>query len=628
MNHSDDLIKRIIDECRYVSFDVFDTAIYRDIPEEYIFSMIEKKTDQQGRGVERGFKRRRIEAERSARRIKGEGISISDIYDQLGYDKEKTNELIALEKELEIAACVVNRRVFDLYSYCKQKNKTVLFISDMYLDGDFIRILLKKCGYEGRVYVSCDFNRSKKKGDLFPEVIKAEGIDKKSWLHISDSARCDVIHPKRFGARVYWLKRGGNNRYVNKKFLDNPNYRMLLKVISNRCGVYEDEFERIGYEILGPLLYEFSIWLRNEIHREDGLFFLAREGRILKAAYDIVDPDNRGRYINVSRHAVYIPTLDNIQSFQEFREAYVPTIGRRASRLDHCCAHGISAGRAAELLKEAGYAPDESVSDTEDILRMLWGFWDDIKSNSRAQGELLRRYLDQNGLKTRNVLVDVGWQGTIQMCMDQIYGAGSSKGVSFAGRYVGSHNDRGKAAYNNLDKSGFLVNGDDKSFERLVIKYSLSLLELMFLSTEGTTNGYVKQGNEVVPELGAADNENRLNDLIIKLQNAALKCVRDISESCINTLTVPDKYAAFANYCQFAGNPELKNIRLFGKFYVDDGIKYRIVSEKSLLYYCFHLGEFKNDFLNNRCKIWFLKSVFKLNLPYVRLLTALSLLDK
>ena len=65
----------------------------------------------------------------------------------------------------------------------------------------------------------------------------------------------------------------------------------------------------------------------------------------------------------------------------------------------------------------------------------------------------------------------------------------------------------------------------------------------------------------------------------------------------------------------------------FGWFWLNDvklfkGIKYKetteskLISNKGILYYFFNIKEFYDDFYKSGWKIGFLKSVFKVNMPY------------
>ena len=99
----------IIDKLRqyeYVSFDIFDTLICRNVKNPTdIFSIIEKVgVEKFGRSVS-GFKNNRIEAENRARiDSKREDITLDDIYAQLisNYNEEILNWLKRKEIEIEL----------------------------------------------------------------------------------------------------------------------------------------------------------------------------------------------------------------------------------------------------------------------------------------------------------------------------------------------------------------------------------------------------------------------------------------------------------------------------------------------------------------------------------------------
>ncbi len=86
----------------------------------------------------------------------------------------------------------------------------------------------------------------------------------------------------------------------------------------------QDIYSRAGYEILGPMLLGYSAWLHRQIEqtRADKVVFLAREGRILKAAYEqIYGTEGTGRvYLHVSRKALWRASIINTKSWDDVED--------------------------------------------------------------------------------------------------------------------------------------------------------------------------------------------------------------------------------------------------------------------------------------------------------------------
>jgi len=74
----------------------------------------------------------------------------------------------------------------------------------------------------------------------------------------------------------------------------------------------------IGRTIVGPMLLAFSNWLKEEANKDgiDKLFFLSREGKIMKDVYDLWcfgTPDYIGsEYLSVSRRSLSVPYLESL----------------------------------------------------------------------------------------------------------------------------------------------------------------------------------------------------------------------------------------------------------------------------------------------------------------------------
>ena len=72
-----------INEHEYVSFDVFDTLVSRTLSApEQLFGVVQYIGEERGHTIPGGFKKKRIEAEMKARRIKKTEVTFADIYDQ------------------------------------------------------------------------------------------------------------------------------------------------------------------------------------------------------------------------------------------------------------------------------------------------------------------------------------------------------------------------------------------------------------------------------------------------------------------------------------------------------------------------------------------------------------------
>ena len=78
---------------------------------------------------------------------------------------------------------------------------------------------------------------------------------------------------------------------------------------------------KLGYESFGPLLFGFSKWLKENVVNEkiDKIFFLSRDGKIMKHAFDIYDGDHETDtdYFFASRRALQVPKLVEAKNIKD-----------------------------------------------------------------------------------------------------------------------------------------------------------------------------------------------------------------------------------------------------------------------------------------------------------------------
>jgi len=184
---------------KYISFDIFDTLIIRDVSEpREVFRWIEQNQQLSG------FFEKRVKAEKAAReKAKGE-VTIQDIYSSFpGITSEQVPEYCQMELDAELQLCHPNPRLIPFYEECVQRKKVVL-ISDMYFPSEMMTEILKKCeifGYE-KLFISCEMGETKRSGNLYKAVLQELGISEKKLIHIGNDFVTDYVKAKRNGAKA------------------------------------------------------------------------------------------------------------------------------------------------------------------------------------------------------------------------------------------------------------------------------------------------------------------------------------------------------------------------------------------------------------------------------------------
>ena len=186
---------------------------------------------------------------------------------------------------------------------------------------------------------------------------------------------------------------------------------------------------------------------------------------------------------------------------------------------------------------------------------------------------------------------------------------------------MGSFPEKAASAYTKSRRKGFLFEEDSNAWQYNGIRNSGPFFEMLFLAAEGTTKAYRRDEEGAVhPVFGEQENMGEISVTIQSMQDAGIQFVKDLYRSASKELLIMDAEVSACNYQALARVPSLSTLALFDKFKAYDERIYRFVSERSLGWYLLHPKRFVRDFAEQPGKSWFLKSVFKIPLPYISIL--------
>lgn len=303
-----------IDKSEMVSFDVFDTLLVRPFaaPTD-VFKYIEHIYQKSG------FAAKRIEAERLARKKKGNiEVTLEDIYTEL----KEYAECSELEMNCEEQFLQANQAIKDLFDYAVSSGKKTIIVSDMYLPSSFIDRVLKKNGYCGydRIFVSSEFGKTKHDGSLFDVVLWDYNISAMKVLHVGDNITSDYEQPRSRGIRAIHIQRSLDmylqHRHFRRQDCRSVQGSALTKVCADRFQKgYDNYWHKFGFEFAGPLCWAFSKWIWDEIHEDKrsdrrATLFVARDGYLLKKICEKI-AERIGEQ-NERMHYVFAPRMVNI----------------------------------------------------------------------------------------------------------------------------------------------------------------------------------------------------------------------------------------------------------------------------------------------------------------------------
>lgn len=198
------------------------------------------------------------------------------------------------------------------------------------------------------------------------------------------------------------------------------------KLLKNKNWETPSSFEELGYIYFGPIIFNFFIWLSNEVKGCDKVLFNSREGHFLEKIYTVFKerynlPESV--YFKTSRRLAslaYYSTKDDIyNSFKSHRyEGYLSNLLKDRFGIQHEVEH-------------------DYIIDTRTAIPNIDQYIDDILQKSSIVRNEYKKYVMEVIGDAKNVaMVDSGFQGTTQYYIQQAFG------LTFKGRYFTFKNNR------------------------------------------------------------------------------------------------------------------------------------------------------------------------------------------
>ena len=401
-----------------ISFDIFDTALYRKVefPND-VFTIMAAEMDHND------FVSVRKTAERQARDLKEKSygtreIILSEIYDILekyyGIDRSWQQR----EVELELDMAEANSYISAVYRKLKEEGKTLVFMSDMYLPKQVILNILNKIGYTGfeKLYLSNEYGLRKGDGKL--QKILLEDYPDKKIIHIGDAKASDVDKSIEVGLDAFYNPAANISfRETDMDNLAGSFYRSIINRYLNN-GVWDKNiFYEHGFRVGGILAIGFCEYI-NQIAKAkniDKIFFCARDCEIIWKVYNKFFKNYENDYIQISRYAIL-----NLTS-----ERYLYDLSNRY--IMRYMEQNKSTKPIGMILAESGfqylikYLDDNDIDpflfpaaiDRRKIEDFILSHGDIIKQRNAPSVCAAQKYFGELiGSKSRILVVDIGWSGS------------------------------------------------------------------------------------------------------------------------------------------------------------------------------------------------------------------------
>ncbi|GBR07088.1 hypothetical protein HW511_01495 [Asaia siamensis] len=529
--------KKLIDDIcnessnfNFISFDVFDTAITRivDSPVD-VMAVVEKSLIDIFGAQARGFALARENAERSARHLAQKvgkiEVTFEDIYAELkkfissNFAFEQKAKELEIEFELDI--CVPNFDMKTLFNSLREKNVSVLFISDMYHSADTIGRILEKCGYSDwqDILVSSELLHTKASGSLW-SLIRHRFGENTRILHIGDDLAGDVNMPRAHGFNSIYYGRMRSERRVGADLTpDIVPFSILhrsahLSSVGREKRFHEEWWHTLGASWGSLIVRAFVDWLAEKVQSEkiQHLYFCARDGYLIQKGWDIAEKYTPGpvtsSYLHVSRRPLNLAmgycTSTPHKLSRELVEFYCKTYGNLTvndvlERIELGEKERIFFKREAQSLFSSfnsTFSHDDAKKLAELLQRNASLIYYGLKNNYDS----VIGYLDQEGLfsKTNAAIVDLGWAGTLQCSINQIIRHHGRKNL-VSGFYYGLSDPSSGNHY----RAGRMLSAFGCGFipfdHQVHLRNGVDILETLHSARGGSVISYRKQGNTWLP---------------------------------------------------------------------------------------------------------------------------------
>ena len=487
-------VKEKINLAKVVSFDVFDTLLFRITSSpEVIFDLTGEKF-----GID-NYRNLRMKSQQEISRIvlksgKAPHADINEIYTYIseknpGYDWDKVKNF---ELDIEKASVIRNSEIYEIYQYAVEHGKRIIAVSDMYLDGYFIEELIKQCGYVDiqKVYCSANLKKTKYEQTIFEEVAKREKVRPEEIIHIGDNQKSDVELAKKSGWDAIWYDteqqtehRPGSFAGLGKKLHKNASFWYLL-----------------GGDIAGNLYVNLYRWLQKQQHKYecDKICFLARDGYNM---YQICKKVNESHviYLEMSRRSLLLAGITELDD--ESLKLLPPyALGQTIAEILNYL--GIDEGKCEYI--PAGFQNSQDVIINDELRERMKHFF---KVNEKIvleacekEREYAKQYFEKKGVLDSKVLYfDCGWNGSSQFLLKRFYRAlGKKKEVPFV--YVGiMDTEKSRKQLNGLPYSTYLFGIEKNPNIAKELKKAIVIPELFFGAPHPSVWYYGENG-EVVYE--------------------------------------------------------------------------------------------------------------------------------
>jgi predicted HAD superfamily hydrolase len=515
-------IKEMIKSHDIISFDIFDTLLDRVIEQPNdILNCLDIYAQKKFSIKE--FKSKRINIKNIISHLYDEEITLEDRYKEIGKHFNISNDILnhLLLKELNLEQKVLKTKPFglELFEFAKLNEKRIILTSDTFYSREFVSNLLNVNQFirYDKMYLSSEYYKTKLTGNLFKKITEEEGISPNKILHIGDNKKSDIINAKSHDITTALVPKKDDLSKNKLRKLKSKN--ALLNNLVNGMGQYhlsqnssQINLETIGYSYIGLFMFYLADWIAETAYKKGlkELYFLSRDGKIIKEVYDIITEGRneypKSKYVLSSRRSTKVASINNSLDIKNIlHERFTPMSIKRLLTNKF----GLKEDDIQKInINLYGFKCFEHVVRYNDI--NLFNMLIDqnnlkvILDNAQKEKKEYLDYLKSKGLDNEVnpedfAFVDIGHAGSIQKSLANLLNLKKTNGFYFM------CNKKSDEVLKLHNKFSFLPN-DNLNFNEKIYNKHILMFEVMFLPSE---DSFVKIANNKPVFLENIDEGNR-----------------------------------------------------------------------------------------------------------------------
>ena len=421
--------------------------------------------------------------------------NLMKIISEKEFAKEVIDNYINVEKDVQYLNCKLMNK---LKKY-KQNGYKIFIVSDFYCGKEVLKQWLANLGVLDlfdNIYVSCDYMKTKLKGDLYTHILSENNISPDEVIMIGDSKHSDNIVPRSLGMTSKKLK-DRNKYFCIKEKYKGINIPKDLKHIMKKNKT--NSFSNYSFS-----LFVFIKRLINQLRSSNikDVFFLSREGEFLKKIFDCYMVlfninDIQSHYLQVSRNSILVASLEDIEN-ETFTTVINETgwisINDFLTTLNFSCEEIKTIGK--EINQDINTAYREFLkSEPFNQLKHNSTFinvYNNIRTEQRCSFEKYLNKFKVNFKKDGLHIVDVGWKGTMQDLLNKFF----AQSISITGYYIG-YNGYAEEEVNSI-KHGLLYSNSPyaSDLESKIYYHNILDYEQILRASHNRVIGYIDNGIE------------------------------------------------------------------------------------------------------------------------------------